>query len=343
MRILVCHPGPHFSVHDVYAGWVEALRDLGHDVIEFNLSDRLTFYQHALFQIQEGIMRPALTPERAVELAVNGLYAALYKTRPEIMLAISGFFLTPELLDLVRWSRTKVVLVHTESPYEDSRQLTLAPHADINLVNDYISLPKYEALSESHYVPHCYRPSLHKPGKPVGKLACDLSFVGTGYPSRTAFFEEMDLTGLDVFLAGNWPHLNDDSPLLKFLAHEKDECLDNWQTVQVYQSSKVGINLYRDEGEPGGTGWAMGPREVEMAACGLFYLRDPRLEGNELLPMLPTFNSPEEASDLVHAYLARPVDRQRIADKARAAVADRTFGNQAARLLRLLDKQPVTA
>jgi hypothetical protein len=48
MRILVIHPGPDFSVHDVYAGWVFALKQLGCQVFEYNLNDRLLahFLQH---------------------------------------------------------------------------------------------------------------------------------------------------------------------------------------------------------------------------------------------------------------------------------------------------------
>jgi len=84
-------------------------------------------------------------------------------------------------------------------------------------------------------------------------------------------------------------------------------------------------------------GWACGPREVEMAACGTFFLREPRGEGDEVLDMLPTFSSPAEASELVRHWLARPDERQALADKARAAVADRTFDHHEAVLLRLLN------
>jgi hypothetical protein len=35
------HPGPDFSVHDVYAGWYEALQKLGCQVAGYNLNDRL--------------------------------------------------------------------------------------------------------------------------------------------------------------------------------------------------------------------------------------------------------------------------------------------------------------
>ena len=78
-----------------------------------------------------------------------------------------------------------------------------------------------------------------------------------------------------------------------------------------------------------------------MAACQLFFLRDSRPESDELFPMLPTFSSPGEASELLRWWLAHPGQREEAAVVARAAVADRTFRHAAARLLELLDRQPV--
>lgn len=337
MKILAAHPGPSFSVHDVYVGWVDALRQLGHQVAEFNLSSRLTFYDAALLEA-DGQTHKALTSEQAQELAVNGLYAALYKMRPDVLLAVSAFFYPAELLDLARSYGTRVVVLHTESPYEDGRQLKTAEHADLNLINDPTNILEFSARGRTIYVPHSYRPGVHRPGPADDKLAADLAFVGTGYASRIEFLEAMDLTGLDVLLAGNWQQLDEHSSLRGALAHDPDECLDNEQTAQVYRSAAVGLNLYRREAEADelSAGWSMGPREVEMAACGMFFLRDSRPEGDQVLPMLPTFDSPQEAGEQLRYWLARPDARRDVAEAARAAVADRTFTNRAAELVRLL-------
>jgi hypothetical protein len=40
------------------------------------------------------------------------------------------------MLDLIRARGTKVVLIHTEEPYEHDRDITRAAHADVNIVND---------------------------------------------------------------------------------------------------------------------------------------------------------------------------------------------------------------
>lgn len=346
MRILVVRPGPQFSVADVSNGWVAGLAELGQTVREYRLDDRLSLYGSALLETshtdENGYrqFRRALTDEQAMQLAANGLLSACYQFWPDVVVFVSAFFIPTEMMDLLRSRGQRVVLLCTEEPYELTRELALAAHADITLLNDPTHLGQFTQVTKARYVPHAYRPELHKPGPAVPTMVCDLGFVGTGYPSRVEFFEAMDLDGLDVLLAGMWKHLDEDSPLMPLVAHDPDECLDNEQTVQVYRSARVGINLYRREAQQPelSAGWAMGPREVEMAAAGLFFLRDPRGEGDEALPMLPTFASPAEASDLVRWWLARPDERADAALKAREAIADRTFTNNAAALLRLLDR-----
>jgi hypothetical protein len=142
----------------------------------------------------------------------------------------------------------------------------------------------------------------------------------------------VDWSDIDLRLGGYWkggtrwhPHL----------VHDPDECMHNADTVALYQSAKASWNLYRRESTwPGGSeGWAMGPREVELAATGTFFLRDPRPEGDEVLPMLPTFTDPGEFGDKLRWWLSHDDARQEAATAARAAIADRTFANSAARLL----------
>lgn len=341
MRILACHPGPAFSVADVFAGWVEALRSLGQDVAEYQFGERLTFFNAALMPTgEEGVFRKAVPDLDAVtRMAIEGLYADLYRFRPHVLLCVSGFFLPTRLLDLARISGTRTVLLHTESPYEEDRQVELAQHADLNVINDPRNIERYPPGTV--YIPHAYRPAVHHPGPGEPGLVCDFGFAGTGFPSRIGFLEAMDLSGLDVVLAGNWQAVHEQSPLRKHVAHAANQCIDNAEAAKLYRSVRVGINLYRVEAErpEHSQGWAMGPREVELAACEAFFLRQSRGEGDEVLDMLPTFETPEEATELLRHWLPREDERKMLAAKARAAIQDRTFANNAARLLRLLDKE----
>jgi hypothetical protein len=325
-------------VKDVHDGYVEALRAAGQQVIDYPLGDALTFYDSVLLQAGSHTFRKALSGNQATELAAGRLAGALYRVRPDILLITSGFFVDTDLLDLARRDGVRVVAILTEQPYEHTRELDLARHCDLALLTDPINIADFQQVTRAAHAPHCRRPNVHTPGPADPALACDLAFVGTGYASRIAFFERMDLTGLDVLLAGNWQQLAADSPLNRFVAVGPEDCLDNTTTVEVYRSARAGINLYRREAEDNAAqGWAVGPREIEMAAIGCFFLRDRRPEGDELLPMLPTFTSPEQASDQLRWWLAHPGMRETAVLKAREAVADRTFDNAAARLLRLLE------
>lgn len=127
MRILVCHPGPDFSVHDVFAGWMDSLRKLvgpGH-VMSYNLllNDRLIFYNMALIDSGEKdetghpIVKSAMTPQQAFAAAMQGLSHAAYTFWPDVILFVSGFFLNAGTMQLLRERRHKIVILHTESPY----------------------------------------------------------------------------------------------------------------------------------------------------------------------------------------------------------------------------------
>lgn len=353
MRWLVVHPGPNFSVADMHNGWAEALRDLGEQVMEYNLDARLTFYDSALIgeenaEPDAGGRRPvrkALTAGQAVELAADGMLGACYRWWPHVVLCVSAFFTPPFVLEVMRSRGHTIVMLFSEAPYQDGQQLEMAKYADISLVNDPVSIEAYRAACPAaEYQPHSYRPSVHYPPPPGTAPEHDLAFVGTAFPSRIAFFEQMGLDGLNVALGGFWGRLPADSPLRGHLISAEaggDACVDNADTAALYRRSACGINFYRRESEPGwdGQGRACGPREIEMAACGLWFARDARPESDELFPMLPAFTSPEEASDQIRWALAHPAERAAAAAKARAAIADRTFGNAAKRLIRMLERQ----
>jgi len=339
---MVAAPGPNFSVQDVYVGWCEGLRDAGAQVARFNLEERLAFYSHALLELpgKDWPVR-AFDDEAAAQLALDGLASACYRFAPHVVVLISAFFVPLQMLDLLRARGSRVVVVHTEEPYELGRELQVAAHADLNLINDPTHLESFAAVAPSAYQPHCYRPKIHHPavGASLPEHRSDVVFAGTGYPSRVGFLEQVDWSGLDLALAGNWEILHEASPLRKYLAHDIACCADNADVADLYRGSKASFNLYRREAERPelSAGWAMGPREVELAACGLFFAREPRGEGDELLPMLPTFDSPAELTEMLTWWLARDEQRQQAADAARAALADRTFTAAAAGLLSRLD------
>jgi spore maturation protein CgeB len=348
-RWLLIHPGPAWSVADVFNGWSEALTGLGEQVEEYELDHRLRFYNGAL--AETGELKPCGCPgvrkfvdrSQAIQLAVDGILGAAYRWWPDVILCTSAFFVPPWLLEVLRGRGHRIVMLMTESPYQDDFQLNMAQYADLTLLNDPVNLDAYRQVGPAEYMPHAFRESVHYPAAPGTVPDYDMVFAGTGFPSRIRFFSQMDLAGLDVRMAGLWMDLPEDSPLRDWTALESDDCIDNPKVAGLYRASRTGINVYRTEAEAAheGEGVACGPREIEMAACGLWFTRDSRPESDELFPMLPAFTSPGEAGDLIRWAVTHPDERAEAAAKARAAVTDRTFTRNATELLRLLDRQPI--
>jgi spore maturation protein CgeB len=343
-KILVVHPGPDFSVADVSDGLVKGLRaQPGVEVQVANLNDRLSFYCGAHVKNADDEFVPAFSRDDGIKLAAKGLEQICYEWWPDVIVVVSGFFIPPEVWAVLARRPHHVVLWCTESPYEDDMQAQPARYVNTVILNDPTNIEQLRTVNErTFYLPHSYDPTRHRPGRADPKLVCDFAFVGTGFPSRIEFFEKVDWTGIDAVFGGNWSEVSDDSPLVPFIQQRKTYCMDNGDAAALYRAAKVTANLYRKETTENGTaeGWAIGPREVELAACGSFFLREPRAEGDALFPMLPKFTTPTEFEDALRWWLAHPRDRKRAATQAREAIATRTFDRTAATLLRLVDGAP---
>jgi spore maturation protein CgeB len=349
-RILIVHPGPDFSVADVYRGWIKAMRKLGHQIMVYNTNERMTFYGFAVFQDKETppcehgfvpVHKAMPDPEMIAQMATKGLFETCYTFWPDVIFFVSAFFQTGQTLHILRARGHKIVMLHTESPYQDNEQMQRGAYANLNLLNDPTNIEKWAELGPVAYVPHSYDDDVHFPACPRN-YGIDFAFVGTSFVSRLKFFSEMNFDGIDTVFGGNgWDTVPPEyQHLWRYLGHQPEECVDNAETARIYRMSKVGFNLYRREGEAQhqGEGWAMGPREVEMAACGLFFIRDPRPESDEVFPMLPTFGSPAEAEDLIRYYLKHEDKREELAGKALMAAQDRTFDSQCEQVSELMEK-----
>ena len=216
--------------------------------------------------------------------------------------------------------------------------------ADLVLLNDPANLSKFREQGPAEYMPHAFRPSVHYPrrGPRDPDLVSDLAFIGTAFKSRIEFFEQMDLDGIDFLLGGaDWGSIDPASSLVPYVGSGLTEadCVDNQQTATLYRNALTGINFYRRESEDtwDGEAVACGPREIELAACGVPFLRDPRPESDQLFPMLPSFDGPGDASEKLRWMLSHPDEREDMARQAREAVQNRTFLHNARRLLTILD------
>lgn len=330
MRILLVHPGPAFSVEDVHRGWLKGLREAGAEVIEYDFSSRLFMWQNAHLK-RDGEFLQAVPFEEAVKLALEPVGTWIYECQPDVVWFISGFWLTYAFLDTIRGRGQHVLLHCTESPYEDERQIGQAAHADTVLINDPLNLERFKAqCGRTLYVPHSYDPDVHHPGSSTVEES-DLCIAGTGYGRRVDWLEQMDLDGYEIALLGNWQSL-DEHPLAKWVRAERlDECCDNTIVADWYRNTKASLNIYRDS-----IGEAMGPREVELAACGRFFLTEPRPENLEVFPYIPKVEGPQDASEQLRWWIEHPYERHEIEARALAEISSWTFTHRARQILQSL-------
>jgi spore maturation protein CgeB len=338
MRALVVGPVAAWSVADVYRGWCKGLQACGVHVYPLTLTDRYLWYERAVVLNDDKDVVKSMSTQEAITATSQHILAACEEFDPDIVVVVHGANVDPSVLAKLR---RRLVLVLTECPYEDQTQagFALAAEPDLILLNDPTHQGVFDQIAPSFYVPHAYDPDVHHPGGVATRDAC---FVGTGFYNRVEWLERVDWTGIDFVLAGEWGLLTDDSPLWRFLLHKDDpsECMDNRQTSDLYRATRAGLNVYRYEqqGEFSKPDpWAAGPREIEMAACHLWFARQSAPESDELFPMLPTYSEPEELGDLIRWALAHPVERDDAARRAGEAIADRTFTAHALRTLRRLD------
>jgi len=163
-----------------------------------DLSDRLRFLADAEV-IEDGRSVKSLSLAEATKLATFDLLGFTYRYRPDVVVVIHGANLYwPTLAEL----RCPLVLVMTESPYEDDGQALMAQVAepDLILLNDPTHQAVFAQIAPTYYVPHAYDPTVHHPGSST--ISADCCFVGTGFPSRRAFLESVEWGDLDVILAG---------------------------------------------------------------------------------------------------------------------------------------------
>lgn len=345
----------------MFNGWKKAFEKQGHEVAVFTTNDRLSFYSQVAIpdyktdvppceHCKQPVYKQAMDKEDAVVASMQGLTHDLYSVWPHMVFFVSAFFTPAWVLDLIRQRRHKLVILHTESPYQDDEQLMRAQYATLNLLNDPVNVEEYAHLAPAMYMPHAYDPDIHYPGKPEDK-DLDFSFLGTMFETRRVFFEslfgKLSVAGIKddykyAMGGAGWdgPHL-DNSPLLEFLGHPRDEAVDNADVADIYRRTKLGINFYRRESEKAheGEGWAIGPREVEMAACGIPWLRDSRGESDELFGgTLQTFQNVDQAVELLKWYLENPETAAAKGMAAREIIKDRTFDNHAELLMREMHK-----
>ncbi|MEK0431711.1 MAG: hypothetical protein RL139_1515 [Gemmatimonadota bacterium] len=364
MRVLLVHSGSSFSTHDVYVGLLGGFKLAGHEVVPWRLDYHMTgAFDWVKFCLdRDGRPDDEVPPGDVLYQCAKGAAIKALETMPDAIVIVSGLRLEHRGYTILGRLGVPVVLFGTENPYDDDYYLSRAPLVDVMTCCDPVSVEPIQdacraAGSDCKVVamPLGYLPPVHFPGvgaEVPNAPAHDVVFVGTGFPERVRFLEQIDWTGIDLGLYGSWdqpdpgepdrPALAEDSPLRPFL---RDGVVGNVQTAAMYDRAKIVLNLFRTaawrpEGiEERTNGTAISVRLIEAAAIGACVVSEWRPEvplfgGNTIA----TFTTPAECGAAIRRLLADDAERAVM----RAAIVDRAEGysyvDRARQLIALIEE-----
>jgi spore maturation protein CgeB len=337
--VLVVHPGSIISTADVHAGLVAGLNAHGVAVVNYALHGRLKDSERFLrvSYLRAKKTDPTVKEPTFADVCYHstlGIYERIVRFRPDAILIVSGVMLVPDTYHMLRRTGLPMGVILTESPYLMTLEKKIAALVDCVWTNEVSAVAELRTVQPNvFYLPHAWLPGVHN--KPADAApAHDVVFVGTGFPERIALLERVNWTGIDLGLYGNWTAVRAKSPLKRFVrgafAKGKQIPIPNTQAAALYRHAKIGLNIYRTSTDMGGGhishADSLNPRAYELSATGSFHLSTPRAEVTQRFgDLVPTFTTSADLTRLLRYWLAHEAERQAVAARLPALVAEDTW------------------
>ena len=344
MKILAVSPVPDYATRDVWEGHCAGLEALGAEVIRMDYG-RIWSLFSAFREFAE--VTAAAEPGTIDHFLMAGdrIVMSALVNEVDLVYAVAPMHISATTFKVLRSVGLKTAAYFTECPYDDDWVLQFAELVDVPFVCDRASLGRFrEHNPRAAYVGHAYDPARHQPNGNGRQKSADVVFVGTSFPSRVAFLEQVDWEGIDLHLHGLMQIGR--SPLRPYV--QKNETMQNADAIKLYQQARIGLQLHRRDtflpleamkGRRHGRGlvgakplagleaYSIGPRCYELAACGVFQVSDDsRPELEEVFgDTVPAYSTPETLGLLLRRYLDEPDERERLGALQREAVAPHTF------------------
>lgn len=358
IRLLLVHPGASISVHDVFVGLRAGLKGRGHHVYEYSLNGRIEAASRELtntYQRRKRELEKAGETEKAARLhkpnqadmiymASEPIVAKALRVQPDVVLIVSGMYLHPDAIVLLRRAGIPAALLLTESPYDDPQQMRIVPYFDVVWTNERTSVSTLAAATRFSkrpvpvkYLRHAWTPEIHSASYENYDVAShDVVFVGTGFQERKEWLEAVDWTGIDLGLYGSWDLVGPRSRLRPYI---KGGYTPNDRATALYHRAKIGLNFYRTSKGFGKNAAkidgaeSLNPRAYELAAAGCFTISDYRAEVAEVFgDLVPTVSSPSDLRPLLDRWLRDDQARRFTQAKLPPSVAQHTWHARAAQV-----------
>ena len=219
-------PGASWSTADVEHGLRTGLVAAGCDVIVYRLDARIDRSRRWLYsawrrtqKANQGLEQPSAR-RCPVPRGIGALEQAL-RHQVDVVLIVSGMFLHPDVVILMKRAGLRVVALFTESPYDLEKELAIARLVDGCWTNKRTCVAAFQAVCpRAGYLPHAWTVGRHGADAlptDTAVAAHDVVFVGSAFRERVDWLESIDWTGIDLGLYGNWTALGSRHALRGFV------------------------------------------------------------------------------------------------------------------------------
>ncbi len=296
------------------------LRDLGHEVVEFDgdLTDTFRYVDPAIPRNAAFIAtnRPKITQE-----LLRQIRAA--QAAGPIDLFFSYFFdccVLPEAIDEIRAMGIQTVNWYCNGSYQLHLVREISPHYDWCLVPEQFRIPDYLAMkARPIYCQEAANPAIYKPWDVP--MEFPVAFVGQAYGERAGLISHLLKHGIDVRVWGqSWVDAPRSliSPEVAAIPQERrGGPLADEEMVKMYSRARINLG-FSSCGETHRSGQRVLQvrlRDFEVPMSGGFYMVEymPELEeffeiGKEIV----CYASPDDLVEKIRYYLGHDEERERI-------------------------------
>lgn len=318
MKILAIHPGQTFSTCDVYNGLCAGLEANGVEVVRFNWTNMLQLLGGLVIgAVAGGILdrkKASTTQAFASWLAAADSIGVALDREVDAAIVVNGLLFPPERASLLQRLKIPVACYGTEAPYTTDTELQFAPYYTHWFTQERSAVEQFRDVMpgrRAFYLPMAYSPEMHAPGPKDPHKACDVVFVGGGFPERqellfgtaqpetraAAFVRRLlrrpppvlggvDWSGIEYVIKGTLWHLDLEAERGNFgperMVRYAEHATTNDITAEWHRSATIALNIHRqmtrvetpDRTIPPGTAESLGPRAYEIPAVGGFMLCD---------------------------------------------------------------------
>jgi hypothetical protein len=285
---MVIHPGQNHSTSDVFDGMCAGLTWAGVEVVPFAWGEMLRpFTAMANAAIKHETFTDAEAQrmhEFCMFVASADAVTVALDNAVDAVIVVNGLMFPPSRVEVLRKLNIPVVCFGTESPYFDTHERAIAPAYSHWFTNERTSVARFADLTRAFYLPHAWNPVTHQLCATDPDKACDVTFVGGGFPERKRLLAGVDWTGINHTIHGTLWGLDLDAEhgASDFARGDRwtEGAIPNDHTSAWHRSAKVALNLHRQMGTiEGGEvvsagSESLGPRAYEIPAVGGFMLID---------------------------------------------------------------------